>query len=82
MCLGAHRLRPRPGERDQAALAVLAKGKLRPKMPELAAALDGHSGEHHAIAAAQILAHLDFLSGVLPPVGRPRTGHPAGPPGR
>ncbi len=50
------------GERDPAALAGLAMGKLRPKMPELAAALDGHFGQHHAVAAAQILAHLDFLS--------------------
>ena len=50
------------GERDPAALAALAIGKLRPKMPELAAALNGHFGRHHAVAAARILAHLDFLS--------------------
>jgi transposase len=49
------------GERDPAALAGLAKGKLRPKIPELTAALHGHFGDHHAIAAARILAHLDFL---------------------
>ena len=50
------------GERNPIVLAGLAKGKLRPRMPELAQALDGHFGEHHAIAAARILAHLDFLS--------------------
>lgn len=49
------------GERDPAALAGLAKGKLRPKIPELTAALHGRFGAHHAIAAARILAHLDFL---------------------
>jgi len=49
------------GERDPRALAGLAKGKLRPKIPQLTAALDGHFGAHHAVAAARILAHLDFL---------------------
>jgi hypothetical protein len=46
------------GERDPAALAGLAKGKLRPKIPQLTAALRGHFGAHHAIVAARILAHL------------------------
>jgi hypothetical protein len=32
------------GQRDPAALAALAKGKLRPKIPQLTAALDGHFG--------------------------------------
>jgi transposase len=49
------------GQRDPAALADLAKGKLRPKIPQLTAALRGHFGAHHAIVAARILAHLDFL---------------------
>ena len=49
------------GERDPAALAGLAKGKLRPKIPQLTEALRGHFGAHHAIVAARILAHLDFL---------------------
>ena len=53
------------GERDPAALAGLAKGKLRPKIPELSEALRGHFGEHHAIAAARILAHLDFLDDTI-----------------
>lgn len=51
------------GERDPRALAGLAKGKLRPKIPRLAAALDGHFGSHHAAAAARILAHLDCQQG-------------------
>lgn len=50
------------GERDPHALADLAKGKLRPKIPELTAALAGHFGAQHAIVASRILAHLDFLN--------------------
>ncbi len=53
------------GQRDPAALADLAKGKLRPKIPQLTAALDGHFGGHHAIVAARILAHLDFLDATI-----------------
>ena len=53
------------GERDPAALAELAKGKLRPKIPELTEALRGQFGAHHAIAAARILAHLDFLDATI-----------------
>ena len=44
------------GQRDPAALAELAKGKLRPKIPQLTEALAGHFGAHHAVAAAQVLA--------------------------
>ena len=53
------------GERDPRALAGLAKGKLRPKIPQLTEALDGHFGAHHAIVAACILAHLDFLDAAI-----------------
>ena len=49
------------GERDPAALAELAKGKLRPKIPALTEALTGHFGAHHAVAARRILGHVDFL---------------------
>jgi transposase len=49
------------GQRDPQALAELAKGKLRPKIPQLTVALCGHFGAHHAVVAARILAHLDFL---------------------
>jgi transposase len=49
------------GETDGARLANLAKGKLRPKIPALTEALSGHFGPHHAIAARQILDHIDFL---------------------
>jgi transposase len=53
------------GERDPAALAGLAKGKLRPKIPQLTAALHGHFGPHHAVVASRILAHLDFLDATI-----------------
>jgi transposase len=49
------------GQRDPAALAELAKGKLRPKIPQLTEALNGHFGAHHAVAAQRILGHVDFL---------------------
>jgi transposase len=53
------------GQRDPRALAGLAKGKLRPKIPQLEAVLHGHFGAHHAIAAARILAHVDFLDATI-----------------
>jgi transposase len=53
------------GRRDPRALAELAKGKLRPKIPQLTAALRGHFGAHHAIVAACILGHLDFLDAAI-----------------
>ena len=58
------------GERDPAALAGLAKGKLRPKIPQLTEALRGHFGAHHAIVAARILAHLDFLDDTIAELDR------------
>ena len=49
------------GERDPGRLADLAKGRMRPKIPALAEALEGRFGPHHAVVARQILAHIDFL---------------------
>lgn len=51
------------GERDSVVLANLAKGKMRPKIPALIEALDGHFGAHHAVAARSVLDHIDFLDG-------------------
>jgi transposase len=65
------------GERDPRALAGLAKGKLRPKIPQLAAALDGHFGAHHALVAARILAHLDFLDAAIEQLGAQIAGRVA-----
>jgi len=58
------------GQRDPAALAGLAKGKLRPKIPQLTMALDGRFGDHHAIVAARVLAHLDFLDAAIAELDR------------
>ncbi|HML00737.1 MAG TPA: IS110 family transposase [Acidimicrobiales bacterium] len=49
------------GERDPAVLAELAKGRLRPKIPALREALEGRFDHHHAVIAAQGLAHVDGL---------------------
>lgn len=49
------------GTRDAAALAELAKGRLRAKIPALREALEGRFGHHHSLIVSSILAHLDFL---------------------
>lgn len=49
------------GATDPQALANLAKGRLRPKMKELEAALVGTVDGHHRFLLAQQLGHIDFL---------------------
>ena len=49
------------GERDTAALAHLARGKLRAKRRDLERALAGQVGPHQCFLIAQHLAHIDFL---------------------
>lgn len=49
------------GEADAAALAELARGRLRAKLPELRRALGGAFGPHHRFLVAEILGHLDEL---------------------
>jgi transposase len=46
------------GERDPQALAELAKGKLRKKLPQLRQALRGRFGDHHALLVGLTLDHL------------------------
>src|SRR4051794_10680000 len=53
------------GERDPLALANLAKGRMRSKMPELAQALTGHFEAHHAQLARSILHRLDLVEQAL-----------------
>jgi transposase len=50
------------GEDDVEVLAVLAKGRLRAKLPQLRQALEGRVHPHHRFLLAHILAHLDFLT--------------------
>ncbi|HJR17306.1 MAG TPA: IS110 family transposase, partial [Gemmatimonadales bacterium] len=49
------------GQEDAAALADLAVGSLRHKLPELEQALTGLMGPHQRFLLAQQLAHIDFL---------------------
>ena len=49
------------GVTDPAALAELARGKLRAKLPQLERALAGRFGPHQRFLVAQQLAHLDAL---------------------
>jgi transposase len=49
------------GSSDSSAMAQLAVGKLRAKIPQLERALRGCSGAHQRFLIAQQLAHIDFL---------------------
>jgi transposase len=53
------------GEQDPEALAELAKGKMRSKIPALTEALNGHFSAHHAVACRQILDHVDFFDDTI-----------------
>jgi transposase len=53
------------GNTDAVALADLAKGKLRRKIPDLAEALTGHFDDHHALLVSELLAALDEADAVL-----------------
>lgn len=49
------------GTNDAAAMAQLARGKLRAKVPDLEKALAGQMGDHQRFLLARQLAHIDFL---------------------
>jgi len=49
------------GQTDSEALAELARGRLRNKIPELEKALTGRVQSHHRFLLAKQLAHIDFL---------------------
>ena len=53
------------GETDAAALAELAKGRLRDKLPDLERALTGRVGAHQRFLVAAQLAHVDFLDAAI-----------------
>ena len=53
------------GEDDPAALAELARRRLRAKLPALRLALEGRVKAHHRVLLRAILAHVDFLEGAL-----------------
>jgi transposase len=49
------------GTTDPNALAELARGRLRAKLPALKEALVGRFGPEHALIVSHILAHIDYL---------------------
>ncbi len=49
------------GESDAEAMAALARGSLRKKIPQLQEALNGLVQPHHRFLVGQILGHIDFL---------------------
>src|SRR5262249_14706012 len=53
------------GEQDAEALAELARGRLREKLPLLRRALVGRVQPYHRILIERILAHIDFLEGSI-----------------
>ncbi len=57
------------GEADAAALADLARGKLREKLPQLERALTGRVGPHQRFLLARQLAHIAFLDEQIAEVG-------------
>jgi transposase len=50
------------GERDVHTLAEMAKGRMRPKIPQLVEALTGNFGEHHAFLCRLHLERIDQLT--------------------
>ena len=53
------------GDRDPEALADLAQGLLRKKLPALREALTGRFSGHHALIVGEILAKLDYLDAAI-----------------
>jgi transposase len=53
------------GSQDAEALADLALGSLRKKLPLLTQALEGRVRPHHRFILKQIMAHLDFLEEMI-----------------
>jgi transposase len=53
------------GAEDTVALAQLAQGRLREKIPELERALAGRVAAHHRFMLAEHLAHIDFLEAAI-----------------
>jgi transposase len=53
------------GERRPEVLAELAIGRMRPKIPDLAMALEGRFGEHHALMCRLHLDHIDHLEAMI-----------------
>ena len=57
------------GKSDPAAMAELAKGRLRNKMPALEKALTGVVNDHHRFLLGQQLSHIDYLDEQVERIG-------------
>jgi transposase len=57
------------GMTDPERLAEMARGKLRPKRPELREALEGRFNAQHALLIGGILRHVDFLNAEIDALG-------------
>jgi len=57
------------GNTNAGAMAELAKGRLRNKIPELVKALTGVVHPHHRFLLSQQLAHIDFLDSQIEAIG-------------
>jgi transposase len=53
------------GERDPGALANLARGRMRRKLPELTMACAGRFGDQHALMCTLHLEHIDHLADMI-----------------
>jgi len=53
------------GEQDLGAVADLARGRMRAKLPQLRAALQGQIKPYHRVLLQQIRAHIDFLEAAI-----------------
>lgn len=53
------------GEQDVDAVAELARGRMRGKIPALRQALSGQLKPYHQVLLRQILAHMDFLEAAI-----------------
>jgi len=58
------------GKTDPGALADLARGKLRKKLPLLKEALRGRFRSHHQFLLGEILSHIDFLDEAIESVSQ------------
>jgi transposase len=53
------------GQKDAGAMAELARGQLRKKIPQLKRALEGRFTAHHGVLVTHMLGHIDYLEEVI-----------------
>ena len=58
------------GTKDAQAIAELARGSLRGKIPLLRAALEGRFTQHHGVMVTHMLGHIDYLEETIAELSR------------